>query len=387
MNNSSNENISTIKTNSINSIKFSSNKVKRKHRFTPLKRKILYLIVLSFIINGYIIFKLCLNHNILSFDKDKNYFHFNEYNALSKSNIDYNDEFFNLKEVKRQMHLKKLKKVQTITGGYGHIGNALIMLNNLLNICINIKCKNVITPGGLHTIIRRPIIYKEYNITLYPNTFRHKPKIDIILRKPTTFWFAYRKKPHETRIQFIRDEIIRNIPKYVSNENDLYINIRSGDVFKNKINHMYSQPPLCFYQKIINENKFDKIFILSNGHENPVIGRLLKLYPGIRYIHGRVQFDISVILNAYNFVMPISTFPMTLIVLNNKLKNLYLYELLRFNTKNANYTVHKMIPSNLYRKVMQRKWKKSKKQLRLMIKENCIKNEMQIIPPNPHLSL
>ena len=85
--------------------------------------------------------------------------------------------------------------------------------------------------------------------------------------------------------------------------------------------------------------------------------------------------------------MPISTFPMTLIVLNNKLKNLYLYELLRFNTKNANYTVHKMIPSNLYRKVMQRKWKKSKKQLRLMIKENCIKNEMQIIPPNPHLSL
>ena len=47
---------------------------------------------------------------------------------------------------------------------------------------------------------------------------------------------------------------------------------------------MYSQPPLCFYQKIINENKFDKIFILSNGHENPVIGRLLKLYPGIRYL-------------------------------------------------------------------------------------------------------
>ena len=74
MNNSSNENIS----------KFSSNKVKRKHRFTPLKRKILYLIVLSFIINGYIIFRLCLNHNILSFDKDKNYFHFNEYNAFKK---------------------------------------------------------------------------------------------------------------------------------------------------------------------------------------------------------------------------------------------------------------------------------------------------------------
>ena len=269
-----------------------------------------------------------------------------------------------------------MNKVETITGGYGNIGNALMMLNNLLNICINIKCKNIIAPGCLHTIIKRPIFNKEFKITVYPNTFKHKPRLDIILGKSTTFWFGYRKKPHETRFKFIRDEVIRNIPKYISNESDLYINIRSGDIFRNRINHIYSQPPLCFYQKIINENKFSKIFILSNGHENPVIGKLLKLYPGARYIHGKVEFDISVILNAYNFVMPISTFPITLITLNNKLKNLYIYELLKFNTKNADYTVHKMIPSNLYIKVMQRKWKKSKKQLRLMINENCIKSEI-----------
>ena len=269
-----------------------------------------------------------------------------------------------------------MHKVETITGGYGNIGNALMMLNNLLNICINIKCKNIIAPGCLHTIIKRPIFNKEFKITVYPNTFKHKPRLDIILGKSTTFWFGYRKKPHETRFKFIRDEVIRNIPKYISNESDLYINIRSGDIFRNRINHMYSQPPLCFYQKIINENKFSKIFILSNGHENPGIGKLLKLYPGARYIHGKVEFDISVILNAYIFVMPISTFPITLITLNNKLKNLYIYELLKFNTKNADYTVHKMIPSNLYIKVMQRKWKKSKKQLRLMINENCIKSEI-----------
>ena len=36
---------------------------------------------------------------------------------LSKSIIDYTDEFFQLKEVKRQIHLKKLHKVETITGG------------------------------------------------------------------------------------------------------------------------------------------------------------------------------------------------------------------------------------------------------------------------------
>ena len=82
--------------------------------------------------------------------------------------------------------------------------------------------------------------------------------------------------------------------------------------------------------------------------------------------------------------MPISTFPMTLILLNNNLKNLYIYELLKFNTKNLNYTIHKMIPSNKYIRIMQRKWKKSKKQLRLMINENCIQSKMYIIPPNSH---
>ena len=384
MNISSNENISLIKSNSVY---FSFNKFKRKCSSSLLKRKIFYLILLLFIVNDFIILRFFLYKNISFFDNVKKYFGFNEYNELNKSNIDYTDEFFQLKEVKRQIHLKKLYKVETITGGYGNIGNALMMLNNLLNICINIKCKNIISPGGLHTIIKRPIFNKEYQITLYPNNFKHKPKPDIILRKKTTFFFGYKNKPHETRFKFIRDEVIRNIPKYISNESDLYINIRSGDVFKNKINFMYSQPPLCFYQKIINENKFGNIFILSNGHENPVIAKLLQLYPGARYIHGRVEFDISVILNAYNFVMPISTFPITLIKLNNKLKNLYIYELLKYDTKNADYTVHKMIPSDLYIKVMQRKWKKSKKQLRLMINENCIKNEMQVIPPNSHLSL
>ena len=63
-----------------------------------------------------------------------------------------------------------MHKVETITGGYGNIGNALMMLNNLLNICINIKCKNIIAPGCLHTIIKRPIFNKEFKITVHFQT-------------------------------------------------------------------------------------------------------------------------------------------------------------------------------------------------------------------------
>ena len=136
-----------------------------------------------------------------------------------------------------------------------------MMLNNLLNICVNIKCKNVISRGGLDKIIRRSIIYKDYNIKI----FLHKQRIDISLKKRIIFWFNYIKKPHVNRIKIIRNEVLMNVSKLKIKENELVIHIRSGDIFKKTINNMYLQPPLCFYRKIINENDFDKIYILSNG--------------------------------------------------------------------------------------------------------------------------
>lgn len=82
------------------------------------------------------------------------------------------------------------------------------------------------------------------------------------------------KKP----IAYKNFNIINNIPIYIVYPNDLYINIRRGDIFIKAIHPYYFQPPLCFFQKIITENKYDNIFLLSNGHENPFVDSLLKLY-------------------------------------------------------------------------------------------------------------
>ena len=40
-----------------------------------------------------------------------------------------------------------------------------------------------------------------------------------------------------------------------------------------------------------------------------------------------------------------------------------------------------MNPSDKYKKIMERKWKKSKEQLELMMNENCTKSEFEIIIP------
>ena len=99
-------------------------------------------------------------------------------------NIDLNDEFFQINEVKKQLYFNNVTKVETISriGENMNIGNALIVLNNLLNICINIKCKYIVVPkGALQNIIKKPIFNKEFNITILPNNYENKTKIDTII--------------------------------------------------------------------------------------------------------------------------------------------------------------------------------------------------------------
>ena len=295
---------------------------------------------------------------------------------LKLSNIDTNDDFFQIKQVQQQIYNNNLTYINSISGGNGFIGNALIMLNKLINICENIRCQNIIAPASLNCIIKKPIFYKDYNITIYPESHKNQIKIDIKLSTYNNFYFNYRKKPIHMRLRIIRNEVLQNIPKYNAGKNDLYINIRSGDVFVTVINPNYAQPPLCFYQKIINENIFEKIFIMSNGHENPVVDELLKLYPKIKYIHGTLVEDIAVVIYSYNFVMPISTFPITLINLNFNLLNIYLYELINYQLTNVNYKIHTMKPSFSYDNIMKGKWKNTKEQLNLMLNESCINSTM-----------
>ena len=66
-----------------------------------------------------------------------------ENNSIIKPNIDLNDEFFQIKEVQEQIKSKNLTYINTIFGDRNKVGNALRTLNNLINICENIKCKNI----------------------------------------------------------------------------------------------------------------------------------------------------------------------------------------------------------------------------------------------------
>jgi hypothetical protein len=132
------------------------------------------------------------------------------------------------------------------------------------------------------------------------------------------------------------------------------------------------------------------IFLISNGHENPIVDILLRIYPQIIFIHGTILEDASVLINIYNLILPVSSFTYSLIRMNNNLRKIYIYDIMVKIQKVFWYTtdyylesdklnVYVMKPSLRYEKEMKGKWKNTKEQLNLMINENCLNSSLVLI--------
>ena len=216
------------------------------------------------------------------------------------------------------------------------------------------------------------------------NNFNNKKTI---FDNSDNFLFYYSIIKPEFRLNIIKSEILNNLPKVEIDENDLYIYIRSGDIFK-IYNLYYSQPPFCFYKNIIHNFKFKKIYIIAQDNLNPVINKLIEEYPNIIFHINSLDVDIAYLINAYNIVGAISTFINILLRLNSNLKFFWEYNIDSIKAKIIhfhhsfykpfkNITYFRMEPSKKYKNEM-RDWNHTESQIKLMIDENCSNNFTKI---------
>jgi len=138
-------------------------------------------------------------------------------------------------------------------------------------------------------------------------------------------------------------------------DNDLIIHIRSGDVFdeSSRVNENTSsqlfkwflQPPYSFYKKIIDENNYSKIYIISECYNNPIIEKLINNYTNAVFVSNDVTNDFKILLNSKNLVVSTSDFALASVYLSNQ-KNViyssrpnYLYKVNhKFNVITYNYS-------------------------------------------------
>ena len=269
-----------------------------------------------------------------------------------------------------------------------HFGNSIAFLNKILFYCEIIGCKTIILDKNAFWYVKNKIYISKYNILVkVGDKLEYNNSSLLYFNSYFLFYSFFNIKP-EIRINLIRDEIIRNLIKMNINEKDLYIHIRSGDIFINP-HWPYAQPPLCFYRNILNNNKFNKIHLITQDKNNPVIEKLLNEYSNIIYKSYYIKEDISLLINAYNIVASISSFSTSIIQLNYNLKILFDYNIYKsaekilhyhydfFQYPHNNFIIFRMEPSSNYNETMYF-WKNSKKQRKLMIKEKCI-NSFRIL--------
>lgn len=147
--------------------------------------------------------------------------------------------------------------------------------------------------------------------------------------------------------------------------NDLFIHIRSGDIFEknNYVNDdvnsdlfkWFIQPPYSFYEKIINENINKKIYILSENINNPIIEKIMNNFENCKFLSNEIETDFQILLNSKYLVSSTSDFVLTAVFLSNykniiyaSRENYYYLVSHKFNIKYYDYSEYYNTKINSY---------------------------------------
>ena len=295
-------------------------------------------------------------------------------------------------------------------------GNELIILNKLIFYCEILGVKKIILNQDNNLYINNTIYDKDYNLTIevqnysqynYENLNFNFATLDnpMLNFNPTyvvsnifrDFFFIFYNLRVENRLDIVKSEILKNLPKVKVDPKELYIHIRGGDIFKNQALNpgyatSYAQFPLCFYTRVIEKFKFKKIIIISEDRLNPIVNRLLRKYPNITcHNNNTLEKDISYLAHAYNIIGSISSFITSIIKLNDNLRYFWEYDIYQMEHKlyhfhhslydfPRNYTIFRMEPSEQYQKKMYI-WARNESQIKIMLNDTC-PNNFKIIFPN-----
>ena len=279
-----------------------------------------------------------------------------------------------------------------IRSWFGRLGNNIIQVLNAILIALYYNY-NIILPGHKYfnkkyIILNSEIKIRDYKITNKDNFyFRYQiSNIDI-----KAFEENNEKALEILKSCFIiKPRINRFKPSdnILLNENDVLIHIRSGDIFINNPHTEYIMPPLSYYEKIINDQKFNKqskgsfgipegnanhsFYLISEDRKNPCINELLKKYPEIIYLKQSLDDDIKLILSAHNIITSFGTFVHALLSISKNIKNLYKVSYDYNNTLLKDINIYKADLTEYHQ--LMRPWKNTAEQRKLMLNYQSVNN-------------
>lgn len=220
--------------------------------------------------------------------------------------------------------------VITITS-FGRFGNSIIQIINCINIALQKGYNKVVFPEH-NFLSSKEIILKDVKsqITEPISGIFFSSKDILSLNCSVPCFTKKRKIALEYIIPILKvyrldSELLSNL----GDEDVICFHIRGGDIFiKSQPHPGYIQPPLWFYEKIIEQYKWKKVILVSEDNLNPVVPELLKKYPELVNWNKRtLEQDISIILNARNIAIGVGTFCTSIFLLSNTLPKIWVTDI------------------------------------------------------------
>ena len=156
--------------------------------------------------------------------------------------------------------------------------------------------------------------------------------------------------------------------------NDLVIHVRSGDIYYRERVGNWGQPPTAYYEKIIREGQWSRVFVVCEDNASPVLRPIAALCERLEIEHffqsGTLAEDLVLLASATNLVVGRGTFAPAVVLLNRALEKVFFFED-RFDSKfldPSTELVRVVDERGSYREsVLQGRWVNSKEQRELMV--------------------
>lgn len=159
-----------------------------------------------------------------------------------------------------------------------------------------------------------------------------------------------------------------------SGPNTLVIHLRGGDIFRGRAALEYAQPPLAFYTLVLSLRKWDKVSIVHQDKQNPVLEPLIRHCDSqgvpVTLNSGGLVDDLKVLLGSATLVAGRGTFIPAVVGLSKRVKTVYFFENKYVVTpaKSGVKTIQVVDHQGTYKSaLLQSNWSSSAHQLELMV--------------------
>jgi len=122
-------------------------------------------------------------------------------------------------------------------------------------------------------------------------------------------------------------------------DDTLAIHVRSGDIFEPEPNGKYGQPPLSWYEWLIERSGYRKVVIVAQtrfsvGFENPVLAEIRRRWPHVETISESPEHDFHTLRHARHLALSTGTFAVAAAMLNTRLARLHVPRYARIRDEN-----------------------------------------------------